>query len=291
MKLFQILLVASTFTSSLILSSCKKNLTEELPAVAQEFKNLSYGTDANQKLDLYLPANRTTTDTKVLMFIHGGSWNAGDKADFDTAVPFLRPQLQDYALVNINYRLANSGNSSTQFPAQINDVQAAVDFITSKASEYKINPNKIVLLGFSAGAHLALLQAYKNNSSGRIKAVIDLFGPTDLVTLFNNHPFPPASQPVLVNFLGATPTSNPIIYRDASPINFVTNQSVPTQIFHGALDFVVPISQSNALKSKLEASNVKVEMVVYPTEDHGWFGANLIDTYVKAIAFIKTNVQ
>ena len=62
-------------------------------------------------------------------------------------------------------------------------MQAAINLIISKSAEYKINANKIVLLGVSAGAHLALLQAYKNNSSGRIKAVVDLFGPTDLVDL------------------------------------------------------------------------------------------------------------
>jgi dipeptidyl aminopeptidase/acylaminoacyl peptidase len=120
---------------------------------------------------------------------------------------------------------------------------------------------------------------------------VDLFGPTDLTTMYNTHPFPQAAQPILQNFLGATPTTNAALYADASPVNFVNGQSVPTQIFHGQQDIVVPIAQSTALKNKLQTANVKVEMVVYPNEGHGWYGPNLLDTYAKATAFIKQNVQ
>jgi acetyl esterase/lipase len=275
--------------------SCKKeiNNVEEVAVVApltqQDYMNVAYGADAAQKMDVYLPAGRTIANTKVIVFVHGGSWSGGDKSEFDPAIAALKTMLPDYAIFNINYRLAN--NRTNLYPTHINDVKAAVDFIVSKAGDYKVNANKVVMIGASAGAHLALLYAYKNNVDGRVKAVIDLFGPTDLVALYNDHPFPTASQPAIVNFLNATPVSNPTLYRDASPMNFVTAQSVPTQIFHGGVDFVVPLAQSTALKAKLEAVNVKVEMVVYPNEGHGWVGANLIDTYTKAVAFIQQNVK
>jgi dipeptidyl aminopeptidase/acylaminoacyl peptidase len=90
---------------------------------------------------------------------------------------------------------------------------------------------------------------------------------------------------------GATPAINASVYQQSSPINFVNAQSVPTQIFHGSLDYIVPIVHSTTLKVKLESFNVKVEMVVYPTESHGWYGANLTDTYNKAVIFIKQNVR
>jgi dipeptidyl aminopeptidase/acylaminoacyl peptidase len=109
--------------------------------------------------------------------------------------------------------------------------------------------------------------------------------------LYNDHPVPAASQPVLVNFLGATPATNPTLYREASPINFVTSQAVPTLIFHGDADYIVPIAQSIALKNKLQAANVKVEMTTYQNESHGWYGSNLLDTYTKTIAFIQQNVK
>ncbi len=143
----------------------------------------------------------------------------------------------------------------------------------------------------SAGAHLALLYACKNNADGSIKAMIDLFGPTDLVSLYNNHPYPAAVQPILINLMGTTPAANPTLYQQASPINFVTSQTVPTQIFHGDADIVVPISQSIALKTKLQSNNVKVEMVTYPGEGHGWVGNTLQDTYTRVLTFLQQNVQ
>lgn len=269
---------------------CNKGISEyEEPLAQQDNMNVSYGPGPAQKMDVYLPAARTLEKTKVVVLIHGGSWSGGDKSEFNAAIAALRVMLPDFAFVNINYRLASNGNN--QFPTQANDIQSAIDLIVSKAADYKINTNKMVLIGASAGAHLALLHTYKNNSAGRIKGVIDLFGPTDLVSLYNNHPFPDASQLTLRNFLGFTPAAKPSVYSDASPINFVSSQSVPTQIFHGAMDYVVPLVQSTALKAKLEAASVKVEMVVYPNEGHGWMGSNLIDTYTKAVAFIQQNVK
>ena len=283
-------IVVLVFLFTIAFSSCNKGVDvvkESVPAL--NIKDVAYGSDAAQKMDVYLPAGRASTSTKVLVFIHGGSWSSGDKSDFNEGITAILPKLTNYAIVNINYRLANSGTN--RFPTQITDIQSALDFVKSKGTEYMVDANKVGLIGASAGAHLALLQAYKFNTDGRVKAVVDLFGPTDLNDLYFNHPFPTVTQPVLVNFLGTTPTINAALYQQASPINFITPQSVPTQIFHGNLDIVNPISQSLALKAKLQASNVKVEMITYTGEGHGWIGSNLLDTYNKAVTFIVQNVQ
>ncbi len=270
--------------------ACNKELdTTDTGVAAKTTKDVAYGSDAAQKMDVYLPASRTSTQTKTLVFIHGGSWTSGDKDEFSEAINAIKTRLPDYAFFNINYRLAAGGNN--RYPVQMEDIQLALDYIKNKSEEYKVNAGKIGLVGASAGAHLALLQAYKFNTEGKIKAVVDLFGPTDLVTLFYNHPIPAASQPLLINFLGTTPDININLYQQASPVNFVTAQSVPTQIFHGDVDIVNPITQSLALKAKLQAANVKVEMITYVGEGHGWVGNNLLDTYSKAITFIQQNVQ
>ncbi len=287
--------VYNAFVNSIIITllfiSCQKPNSglskEDLPQ--KDMMNVSYGSNAAQIIDVYLPAGRDTVNTKVLYFIHGGSWSGGDKADFDSAIASIRKSLTNYAIFNINYRLA--ANGVNRFPSQMDDIQSAINFIETNAGNYKINTSKVALVGASAGAHLALLHAYKNNSNGKIKAVINLFGPTDLTSLYNNHPIPAASQPVLVNFLGATPVTNAALYQQVSPINFVNAQTVPTLIFHGAADYIVPISQSNALKTKLEAAGVKVNMIIYTAEGHGWYGASLADTIEKTIAFIKQNVM
>lgn len=270
-------------------TSCEKGEKGAKTLIQLDMKNVSYGTDTTQKMDIYLPAGRDTVNTKIILFIHGGSWSSGDKNEFNEAIYAIRTKLPDFAIFNMNYRLAYKG--ANRFPTQLEDIQSAINFIETKANEYRVNANKFCLIGASAGANLALLNAYKNNKRGKIKAVVDLFGPADLTTLYNNHPIPEQARPVVVNFLGATPSGNPDIYVQASPINFVNTQTVPTKIFHGGYDIVVPLAQSNALKAKLQANGVKVEMTVYSQEGHGWYGNNLQDTYQKTIEFIKENVH
>src|SRR6188768_1328007 len=215
---------------SLISSSCKKDDRPEQD-MSVTMLNVSYGTNSQQKMDVYLPATRRTTDTKVMIMIHGGAWNSGDKTDFNEYVDSLKKREPTYAIFNINYRLANV---SDLFPAQELDVRAAVDFIYNKRQEYKIS-DKFVLVGASAGAHLALLQGYKYSTPVKPKAIIDFFGPTELVGMYNNPPNP-LVQPLLMSVTGSTPTANNAIYTQSSPINFVSAQSPPTLIFHGGAD-------------------------------------------------------
>lgn len=280
------IMIAATTLSA----SCKKSDDDNSNNGDVIAKDVAYANVSTaQKMDIYLPANRNATDTKVIIFIHGGGWNAGDKTDFNDAINTMWPSLKEYAIFNINYRLADGAANIN--PAQINDINTAIDFITSKAVEYKINPNVIGLVGASAGAHLALLKAYKLNADGRIKAVVDLFGPTDLTWMYNNHPLPIYAQPQIANFIGGTPTTKPTAYAEASPLNYVTATSPATQIFHGTVDPVVPISESQRLNAKLQTFGVPHEYITYAGEQHGWVGANLTDTYVKAGAFVKLYVK
>jgi len=202
--------------------SCQKEPDIPDSAPAQTILNVSYGSDPLQKMDVYLPAGRTTTNTKVIVTIHGGAWAQGDKSDFTAFIDTLKKRLPGYAIFNINYRLSNG--STITFPAQENDVKAAIEFIHSKQSEYSIS-EKFVLLGASAGGHLALLQAYKYALPVKIKAVVDFFGPTDMIDLHNNPASILVASPIIASIVGATPTSNPDIYQQSSPVNFVNAQS------------------------------------------------------------------
>lgn len=275
-------LLLTTMLMVIFISSCKKD--EEDKSVTM--LNVSYGNNAQQKMDVYLPADRNTTTTKVMILIHGGAWNSGDKSDFNAYVDSLKRREPTYAIFNINYRLANAPDV---FPAQEQDVKAAVEFIYNKRSEYLIS-DKFVLVGASAGAHLALLQGYKYSTPVKPKAIIDFFGPTDLVEMYVN----PTTQlvPILLNAVtGATPTTNNNLYTQSSPINFVTAQSPPTIILHGGADIVVSPAQSSALNTKLGTSGVIRQYIVYPAEGHGWFGANLTDSFDKIQAFLAATVN
>jgi acetyl esterase/lipase len=279
------------FFTVTVLASCQKNVDDNNGnnngLSAQTYLDVAYGNDASQKMDVYLPANRSTATTKVIIMIHGGAWYSGDKLDFKEFVDTIKRRQPDYAIFNINYRLANGVTNS--FPAQENDVKSAVEFIFGKKDEYNIS-EKFILLGASSGAHNALLQAYKYSTPVKIKAVADFFGPANLVDLYNF--YDASTQPLLATIVGGTPTSNPAIYQSSSPINFINAQSPPTIIFHGGLDPVVPPAQSAALAAKLQLNGVINQYYLYPTETHATFTpVNLTDALNKLQAFLNANVN
>jgi acetyl esterase/lipase len=265
------------------LASCQgKALQPDTSHLEKTLTNISYGKDSLQKMDVYLPANRSKA-TKVLVLIHGGGWASGDKSEFANALPSLREQLPTYAVVNLNYRLATQ--VTNHFPTQEQDIQTAVKFILDKSEEYNTSKD-LVLLGTSAGAHLALLQAYKHANMVKPKAVISFFGPTDMADMYNRQSNS-YYQFALGLLVGGTPTSKPDVYKQSSPINFVSPQSAPTMILHGAKDGLVPVAQSKSLKEKLDKAGVPAELVIYPQEGHGWWGATQQDSFKKIAAFLN----
>jgi acetyl esterase/lipase len=282
------LLFVSTFTA------CKKDAATTIDtttnaSIKLDVLNVAYGTEALQNMDIYLPANRTDANTKVVVLIHGGAWSAGDKNDYNNEIPVMQAGLSNYAFININYRLA-APPSTNLWPTQQTDVNAAIDYIVSKAGYYHYNANKIIVMGASAGAHLAMLKAYRYNADSRIKAVVNYYGPTDMVDLYN---FQTGVQKQLFElFMSGTPASNATAYSNASPVNFVTSAAPPTIIFHGTADVVVPYAQSVKLKTALTTAGVVHQYHQYTGETHGFTSqANIADSYSKAIAFVLANVQ
>jgi acetyl esterase/lipase len=267
--------------------SCNKN--EEKPAVIEPAKThleVAYGSDPEQTMDIYLPSGRSADTTKLLLMIHGGAWMSGDKSEFTPYISKLQQLFPGYAIANMDYRLATvSGNF---FPTQENDVKAAISLLMSKRTEYLFS-DKIVLFGASAGGHLSALQAYKY-SSPKIRVVVDMFGPSDMVDLFNSSNF--QSQAALQILMNGTPTSNPAIYQNSSPINFVTAQSPPTIIFHGDQDLLVNVSQSVELKNALQAAGVPVQLEIYPGMGHElWPEAVMDNALAKVRTFVNAHVN
>ena len=276
------------FGFALLLISCKKDdaAPDHQNLAAQTSLNVSYGSDPQQTMDIYLPGGRNTDSTKVIVMVHGGAWSEGTKDDFNPYVTILRQRLPNYAIFNINYRLATA--SSNAFPAQENDMKSVMNFILQKKNEFHIS-DKFILLGASSGGHMALLQAYKYSTPG-IKAVIDYFGPSDMVSLYNQAS--PGIQFGLQILLGGTPATNSTMYQQSSPLNYIDASDPPTIIFHGLSDFVVSPSQSTALQQKLQISGITNEFYTYSGLGHEtWPAATMDDTFNKAEAFIKANVH
>ncbi len=271
----------------LTVGSCQRNISADKKLIPSEtFFDVAYGTDSMQKMDIYLPANRSSF-TKVLFLIHGGAWSSGDKADFKVAVDAFKKYLPTFAIVNLNYRLAKQ--TVNYFPTQENDVQSAVNFIHKKSNVYSISTD-FVMMGASAGAHLALLHAYKHKDPVNVKAVVSFFGPGDLEAMYNSQANA-YYKSLLALLIGGTPSANNEAYTQSSPIHFITSLSPPTLLLHGEKDFMVDVSQSRKLKTKLQSLGVPNELILYPYEGHGWSGTLLDDSFRKVSQFLQEHAR
>lgn len=275
--------------SIIFLTACTKDDVATEFVSARIETNVAYGSDPLQKFDYILPAGRTTASTKSFIFIHGGGWQEGDKTDYNQFIDTFRVLFPNYAFFNINYRLYQNATGTNKFPTQETDVKSAIDFIYAKRGEYGV-ADKFVLLGASAGGHLAMLQAYKYNNP-KIKAVVNYFGPADMADMYNNPASPLAPKELVAALLGGTPSTQASLYASSSPINFVSTQSAPTITFQGGIDPLIKPAQQTALHAKLNTAGVTNQYVLYPNESHGWIGANLTDSYLKIKAFVTANVQ
>jgi acetyl esterase/lipase len=279
---------------ALALASCsKKDATEETVIAASTALNVAYGTDPLQKMDVYLPAGRSVTATKAIVMIHGGAWVSGDKTDAEFAqfIDTIKRRLPDYAIFNINYRL--SAAPANIFPTQENDVKAALQFIFGKSAEYLVS-NKYVLIGASAGGHLAMLQAYKYATPVKPKAVVSFFGPADLRDMYYNPALGnPLLPPLLAQAIGKTPVQDSALYANSSPVNFITSLTgVPTILLHGGADQLVGASQSTAVRDRLQMAGIATQYVFYPTGTHGgWNSATYSDAFSKIETFLRANVN
>ena len=269
---------------SIVLFSCNndsENPAAELEAI--DILNESYGLTAENSMDVYLPAGRSTSETPLFIYIHGGGWVSGDKSEIQAFRSLVETSFPDYAIISLNYTLLNLGTGAGQFPDQENDIIDAINYILSKTNEWNISKN-IILAGASAGGHLALLHAYKHQEIGNIQAVLALFPPTDLVSLYDFNSLTQQGLQILVN---GTPDSNPTGYAQSSPITFVNSNSIPTVFFHGTADIVVPVTQSEILAEKLEENNVPYYFEAYPGEGHGFDFGPYAEVIQKAADFIE----
>lgn len=271
------------------LASCSKDSDPVLdgPMVARDILNEAYGIDSRQILDVFLPAGRSTERTPLLIYIHGGGWIDGSKEEFLQFKDAIQVSFPDYAFVSINYRLFDFTTNANKFPTQENDVIQAIKYIESKTAEWDVS-DQLILAGASAGGHLALLHGYKHQQIGDIKAVIAFFPPTDLLTLYSFNLF---TQLGLNELLGGSPQDQSIAYLQSSPSNFVQADVVPTIIFHGTSDTVVPILQSDRFTAKLAEVSAKYEYKRVDGQGHGFTEQTYSQAFKDAAAFVRENLK
>lgn len=231
--------------------SCKKD-KEILSLKAIYLPDISYGVNDLNRCDIYLPALRNT-QTPVILLIHGGSWIEGDKQDTrGLAELFLENK---FAVVNVNYQLAND---SINFESINEDINKAINFIRSKAEEFYIAKDKLILMGHSAGGHLAMLTAFKNDPNRNVKAVVSLAGPTNLANSFYINGNIASG---LTTYIGNSYINQPQKYYLNSPINNVDASAPPVYILHGTNDLFIDINDSRQLAGKMDSLGVDCKLI------------------------------
>ncbi|RXF71111.1 alpha/beta hydrolase [Arcticibacter tournemirensis] len=244
------------------LCSCKKENDGIIGTEQERLSNLSYGTDARQKMDVYLPAYRTES-TPLVVLLHGGSWISGNKED----VQFIQAALQQQGIasVNMNYRYASATN---HYEGMMADVAAALAFVRNHADEWRVRDKGVVLLGVSAGAHMGLLYAYGYKKPGEINAVISLAGPGSFSSEFLGLAALSSLKQAIEYMAGAAITALPLNSRftEASPAAKISN--VPTLMVHGTADLTVPYQQSVILQAMLTGKGVTNKLVTIEGAGH-----------------------
>ena len=269
--------------SFVILHSCSDDpiATDTGALEAKNIIDLKYGSNTYQKYDIYLPKNRTT-ETKVLILVHGGGWNAGEKSEMNHFKDFIREQLPEIAVVNMNYRLADLNNPP--YPMQIHDIDQLVQELSNRAHEFQISKD-IGFIGSSAGAHLSLLWSYAHDTKEQVKMVCSIVGPTNLLDeAYINTP-----NPVLRTLLDQF-GNDPEVLEEVSPLYQVKTTSPATLLFYGAQDPLIPNSQGISLRDRLVELNVEHQFTLYPNGGHGWVGLDLWDTSIKLKAFVQEHL-
>ena len=235
-------------------------------------KDIEYGQAGGERLLLDASVPTGAGPFPVVILVHGGGWSGGDKAgsnkpgDSADISPWFAPlNSAGFLWFSINYRLA----PQNRWPACLEDVQTAIRWIKAHAAEFKGDPRHIVLVGHSAGGHLACLAAVLAEDDTRVQAVVG-FAP---VTDFEQElPIRGGLSPSLQNLHNRPKEVTPealAVLRETSPINHVHAGLPPFLILHGDGDKTVPLEQSRNFQAKLRASGVPCELLIIPGAPHG----------------------
>jgi acetyl esterase/lipase len=217
-------------------------------------------------LDILLK-KKTTAARPLIIYIQGSGWGWSPLSTFANV-----PQLVDYAkngyvVASIQYRVSDEA----KFPAQIEDVKAAVRFLKDHAKKYSIDPNRIGVWGDSSGGHLAALLGTSSDEDSRVQAVVDWYGPTDLLQM--------SKYPSIIDHDAADSPESRLIggpiqeYKEltekANPINYISSNTPPFLIMHGDEDNIVPFNQSELLYEALKKAGNDVTFYKVQGGGHG----------------------
>ncbi len=291
----------------LCLMGCKQGHSDT-QNIKTKWLDVAYSTISKaQKLDIYLP-NESKGLNPVIVHIHGGAFRFGDKAD-EQLRPILEALKSGYAVVSINYRLSGEA----KFPAQIQDVKAAIRYIRANGAKYQLKTDKIAVWGGSAGGHLSALAGTSGDiaaledlslgnpkESSRVQAVVNWFGPTNFLTM-DGH-FKASGKGKTDHDELNSPESRlwgkpiqmiPDSVKTANPETYISADDPVFFIQHGSSDKLVPVEQSLDFSKKLIEilGKEKVSTKILEGAQHGDPAFGTKDNLKKVIQFLDTHIK
>ena len=243
-------------------------------------RNLTYAVRGgrSQRLDLYVPA--APRPAPIVVWIHGGGWIAGDKA----YRVLVRDLTRDgFAVASVQYRLSYVA----PYPAGVDDCADALAWLRANGARYGVDATRLALAGDSSGGHFAALLGTRLGQP-RVRAVLALYAPTDLVALNDAHGGG-RKQNLIARFLGGPVPDRLREAREANPANDIRANTPPFLFFHGSDDSLVPVEQSELLHRALRRRGIPSEVVVLRGAGHafGLHGEN----WRRAVRFFRENLD
>jgi acetyl esterase/lipase len=229
-----------------------------------EHRDVEYARVGDVRLALDAAVPKSDGLVPAAIVVHGGGWVRGDRR-VDVA-PILEPLSEaGFAWFSISYRLMNNGS---QFGAAIEDVAAAIRWVKAHAAEYHVDPDRIALIGESAGGQLAAMAALRDDPALKVQAFVGIYAPTDLEALAKKSPMVP--QWIRENVRG-TPWESVILasLKTLSPIEHVHRGMPPMLLIHGTADTLVPIEQSRAMCERVKAAGGSCKLYAVNGAGHG----------------------
>lgn len=232
------------------------------PFSANRF-NVEYGEAGGENLLLDAHVPEGNGSFPVVLIVHGGGWTSGDREK--DIVPVFAPFATNLTWFTISYRLAPTNH----WPACYEDVQTAIHWVKKHAKEFKGDPGRIALLGYSAGGHLVTLAGTEANPDTRVQAVVALAPPTDLVSDNERRGGLSTSMRALFDW-DSTNIIDSVraVLKENSPLTYVKPGLPPFLILQGAADKTVPAPQSEAFENALKAAGVECKLILIPDGQH-----------------------
>ena len=232
-----------------------------------------------EKLDLYLPKNRPLgTLSPAVILIHGGGWTKGDKRQAREIEIGTTLAENGFVAASVNYDLTPNG----KYPANLKNCKNAVRFLRTNSKVYGIDPDKIAVLGGSAGGHLALMVGYTGDDpslapkapypgvSDKVGAVVDMYGVSDIPNRKKTDADGTPGELIGINELIQLMFGNAEDAKVASPINHISPQSPPTIILQGKKDKSVDRDQSITLHDALQKAGVQTQIILLESAGHSF---------------------